>query len=427
MSELIVKGAIKKDERGKFVMTDGSMIIREREEPLSSAVYKRLNTTSLNLITLPTNHSYSDSNSDFSDSPIQSYLVMRTPKIIKANTKYKFESVFPPPVYSKHHTAKSSITKSHAPLPSPPPLPPLLHPSHPIPTEVSKSQFDPLQDNAIMENATTPKVRKFSRTAKDDDSLKPKPTSKKASAPMKSAISQQVQPIAIIDKILNTPINIIVGEVFDSSREISSHLQNYMKFKRATTGEKENVVAFSLSHTRKSLIQLAMECSERPLKAIIDTGSMCNVVSYKVYQACINLPIDKEQELIMKDANRNSTWVIFNDQLTLMKVLASPGEMPLEVQLITTEEPPLPQPVTEIITTNALYLFNMSSLPSLSTLSSYFIGVTATLSIDSHQDQPHLEYLPHSNFYFLSMRSFSNCLYEDYHISSGSISLSLPL
>ncbi|KAJ3487215.1 hypothetical protein NLI96_g3696 [Meripilus lineatus] len=414
MSELMVKGAIKKDERGKFVMADGSMIIRERGEPLSSAVYKRLNTTTSNLITLPTNHSYSNLDSDFSDSPIQSFPVIRTPKTIKANTKYKFEGVFPPPVHSKHHAAKSSITKSHVPPPPPPPSPPLPHPSHPIPTEVSKPQFDPLQDDAIMEDATTPKVRKFSRTAKDDNS--PKSTPKKASAPMKSAISQQVQPTAIIDKILNTPINITVGEVLGSSREISSHLQNYMKFKRATTGEKENVVAFSLPHTRTSLIHLAMECSGRPLKAIIDTGSMCNVVFYKVYQACINLPIDKGQELIMKDANRghgklmglvsnvplicggvktyanlyvaenssfqillgcpwqrgnhisinerpDGTWVIFNDQPTLMEVLASPGEMPLEVQLITTEEPPLPQPVTETITSNALHLFNMPPLP----------------------------------------------------------------
>ncbi|KAJ3474724.1 hypothetical protein NLI96_g12294 [Meripilus lineatus] len=70
---------------------------------------------------------------------------------------------------------------------------------------------------------------------------------------------------------------------------------------------------------------------------------------------------------------------------------------------------------------------------SPSTLSFYFIEAPATvlkvksLSIDPHQDQPHLGYLPHSNFYFLSIGSFSNCLYKDYHVPSGSIFLSPPL
>ncbi|KAL6300965.1 hypothetical protein BKA93DRAFT_706568, partial [Sparassis latifolia] len=103
--------------------------------------------------------------------------------------------------------------------------------------------------------------------------------------PTQSALSGQVQPAAVLNKILSTPITILVGKVIGFLREISNYLWEIIKYKRAPVEPDNNMVASTIImwnwHT---LIQFSIDCDGRQIEAIVDTGSVLNIVHSWVWK-----------------------------------------------------------------------------------------------------------------------------------------------
>ena len=98
ITDLVLKGVLKKDGNNKLVFADGSNIQRQRDETILHAVQRTTNQTnyvaySAHIVEVHTDYS---SNSD-SDSPNFIFPAERTPKKNKEARKTRFEGVFPPP------------------------------------------------------------------------------------------------------------------------------------------------------------------------------------------------------------------------------------------------------------------------------------------------------------------------------------------
>ncbi|KAI0654964.1 hypothetical protein C8Q70DRAFT_880262, partial [Cubamyces menziesii] len=111
--------------------------------------------------------------------------------------------------------------------------------------------------------------------------------------PMQSKVSQHVQPMNILDRILNTPLTMLVGEVIGTSGDITQCLQDVIKNRRQTVtetalkslGALENVSAAMVHlQSKRPLIEIMMHCDGMPIMAIVDTGSMMNIVSEETYR-----------------------------------------------------------------------------------------------------------------------------------------------
>jgi hypothetical protein len=101
-----------------------------------------------------------------------------------------------------------------------------------------------------------------------------------------SEISLGLGETEVVDSILYTPVTL-------SFREILGNVKQ---------PQVSSVMHIPRDQTR--LLRLPMKCGENYISAIIDTGSMLNVVKREVYQKCIKLPIDPARTLTMNDAIR---------------------------------------------------------------------------------------------------------------------------
>jgi hypothetical protein len=63
-----------------------------------------------------------------------------------------------------------------------------------------------------------------------------------------------------------------------------------------------NLNVMHIPRDQARLLRLPMRCGENYISAIIDTGSMLNVVRKEVYHKCIKLPMDPARKLTMNDA-----------------------------------------------------------------------------------------------------------------------------
>ncbi|TBU37056.1 hypothetical protein BD309DRAFT_842927, partial [Dichomitus squalens] len=111
-----------------------------------------------------------------------------------------------------------------------------------------------------------------------------------------SEIAKQVEPSKILDKILKTPLTISVGEVLGTSREISQQLQEAIRAKRPNLGPSAKVdlisAAVVTTRSKRPLICLTLQCDGNLIEAIVDTGSMMNIVSRAVWKSSIPRPMD---------------------------------------------------------------------------------------------------------------------------------------
>ncbi|OBZ70647.1 hypothetical protein A0H81_09377 [Grifola frondosa] len=129
-----------------------------------------------------------------------------------------------------------------------------------------------------------------------------------------SAISKEVDPTAIMNRILNTSLTVSVGELIGVSKEVAQQVQNVLKVKKTEAAEvAANLVpglaanfVTDISETRSPLIRLTMNCRTRPVNFIIDTGSQLNVISEKVWKSIVQTPMDKSRAITMNDANGGS-------------------------------------------------------------------------------------------------------------------------
>jgi len=137
---------------------------------------------------------------------------------------------------------------------------------NPVPVEVREREWDPTNDEDIIEDLTGTK-ESSSRTL-----LHPNPEKaidRKKPMPRKSAVSAHVDPMAVLTQLLSTPVQLQVGEVLGISKELSGLLNDSIKLKSG----KPLVASSFVTRTRGVLIKLHMECNGIPVVAIIDTGS----------------------------------------------------------------------------------------------------------------------------------------------------------
>jgi hypothetical protein len=165
----------------------------------------------------------------------------------------------------------------------------------PTPVEIRSMDWDPDSDRDVIEDLPNTEIQ----TQAPASPLTEKPTDRKKPVPRKSAVSAHVDPMAVLTRLLSTPVQLQVGEILGISKELSGLLNESIKLK---TG-KPLVASSFLTRTRGLLIKLQMECEGKPLVAIIDTGSQLNVVSKTAWKEAIRRPMDIAKTLAMNDAN----------------------------------------------------------------------------------------------------------------------------
>jgi hypothetical protein len=124
--------------------------------------------------------------------------------------------------------------------------------------------------------------------------------------PRQSAISEHVNVLNVLDRVLNTRVDVAVGEIIGVSKELSNQLANAMKFKSSKAAEAVGYTSMSDRFPPTSqglLIKIRMECDGVPIEAIIDTGSQLNIVRENICKARIRRPIDYNAVMAMNDAN----------------------------------------------------------------------------------------------------------------------------
>jgi hypothetical protein len=147
--------------------------------------------------------------------------------------------------------------------------------AEPMDVDDEGPRFD--QDK-IIEDLSSPDRKTLSGKNVLDKVTEDKIIEKKS--PHKSAISAHINPFKVPDHVLNSKVELAVGEVFGISHKLLNLLADSMKFK-----SQQGAIGLTMSFrtkTRGLLIKLSMECNRIPIEAIIDTSSELNIVSEKI-------------------------------------------------------------------------------------------------------------------------------------------------
>jgi hypothetical protein len=184
------------------------------------------------------------------------------------------------------------------------PKPPVSKPrkvSDPVPVDDHKPWYDASKDNQIIEDKS---LKPIDSQIQSQDEL-PKEGKMVDKRPLRrSAISEHVNVLGVLDQVLNAKVELAIGEVIGVSHELSDKLANTIKFKSSRQSEPVGLATLTKQvKTRGLLIKVTMECDGNPIQAIIDTGSQLNIVNETVCKAKIRRPIDYSASLSMNDAN----------------------------------------------------------------------------------------------------------------------------
>ena len=280
LNDLVIQGMIKRGTDNKYIMKDGSKIFRNSGETFLEAAQRlnKSNRQSTNYVAI--------GEENFVNTVHNSYAAQKQVK--------KFDGVYPPTITKSKARQKDGKQVTE---------PPSKTRQEPIPTVVPidvherTPNFDPENDQDIIEDISSDKTK----------------TQRKPRMPYASTVSSEVDPVDISKKILSTPVTLTVGQIAGASKEVSSSLLQLLKYKKVSTPESDetvNQIDNDVTHhvqdihssSQGVLIKIKMEINDVSLKAIIDTGSTCNIMHYNVFKM-LGLPIDKTVTPIMSDAN----------------------------------------------------------------------------------------------------------------------------
>ena len=277
INELINKGTITRDASGRIVMKNGNRMIRMNGEPFITAIERQLGMES-HFVGIPVDVAYTNYLSD-TESDIENfaYNLQRRVNNIKHKGREVLDGVYPPPLRNKEKYKTGAIPK-------------------PVPVEVHKPVYDPTQDDAIMEDSPL-------RTVPHNEAQELKDVGDKKRPPgRQSAVSAQVRPVDVMNKILNTLITLAVGEVMGVSKDVSSLIQDILKPKTQPAKIAAATASYLIGKTRGTLIRLNVECDNVPISAIVDTGSQLNIISKQLWRT-LGRPMDVGASVAMNDAN----------------------------------------------------------------------------------------------------------------------------
>jgi hypothetical protein len=306
INDLILKGQLSKDDSRRVTLANGQRIPRNFDEPILDA-YKRLQPpppppAPVNHVRFITHATIEELDED--DEPIhaEESLVAaadHAQKSTREKRKEIFDGVVIPP------RSKGKEKENQAPSSSIPVAPKLSN-SIPTPTpfDTHRQSFDPINDDAIMEDATIPKPSKAADSA-DNAAKKPRPPV------TTSSLSQSTNSKLIIERILTTPLTMSIGEVIGASRDISQQLQDLIRFKRqgfppsamSKFVDNETPHPSYLALTSSPLITVDFTCQGRRVTAIIDSGSTLNIVKEPIAKTIIRMPVMTSISMHMRDAN----------------------------------------------------------------------------------------------------------------------------
>ena len=357
LQDLVKKGVIKRGPDGRYVYANGDMIFRTFDEPIVHAVERAqpaaARSSQSNYISVSDEendqqgytyaaqwdddgyaHGYW-SDEEEEDPPTAYAAGADRPR--RTTTSARKERLEKEYEYAhKAHRAqkpeRSRVTKPRNPDP-PAPSRPIV----PTPVAVQPTAFDPMDDDQIMEDLTNKPAAPVKPTGKGKEQPKaPAETERARPAkdeadrrqPRRSEIQEKVKPTEVLQKVLNTPVTMAMGELLAVSKEMSAHVQDVIKPKSAKTERSDKLDGYETTaavrwtetkdipkprpalsatifstRTRGQLIRLTLECLGRPISAIIDTGSQLNIVSYKTWKAKMGLPMDITRKITMNDAN----------------------------------------------------------------------------------------------------------------------------
>ncbi|KAJ7600103.1 hypothetical protein C8J56DRAFT_1037706 [Mycena floridula] len=213
------------------------------------------------------------------------------------------------------------------------PRPPADPVPEPIPFDARKTRFVPT-DDVVMKEVNNGHVSSNEARKRN---------------PQQSELQRRVDVKALMRKILKTPIAVTMEEYLGTSREMAEEVTKLLRFKNAKSltddeavlltalqaemyypeqedyyGDDESDdsdypdisnptsnIAMSREMTlpegrdRAPLITIMFECQGKPINAILDSGSMLNIVREDVFAASIRYPKKAEERITMRDANGN--------------------------------------------------------------------------------------------------------------------------
>ena len=193
------------------------------------------------------------------------------------------------------------------------------------PVDVRAPEYDGSKDDAIMEDVTnkTGHVRsnKHLPGEAQEKSRNRNGAPAVSQAPEKhtrqSEVAAQVKTVGVLNQVLNTRIDLAIGEVLGISKDLSALLSDKIKLKSSkppvpmatalpiclSSQSPQHIATSFFAKNRGLLIQLHMQCDGRPITAIIDTGSQLNIVNKSICDSKIIRPVDSKEKISIADAN----------------------------------------------------------------------------------------------------------------------------
>ncbi|KAL0563576.1 hypothetical protein V5O48_018489, partial [Marasmius crinis-equi] len=344
--ELVQQGKLKR-ENNKYVWPSGEWIRRLPGEQTLLEAYERLkdsmspakptSSTTSNLVHAFPSSEYASIHHahlispSASDEEIELALNAQKDKIIKGKVRDE-----PYKTARDRHSARSKDKEAENTVPAPdgsrvklPPKPSVVIPPFPLPKPVprpidpSPQHFDSSNDDAIMEditNSSKPAKKSSSspspaKTTPSKDAVVPK--AKRAPAGSRqSDISISVDKDKIVQHLLETTgFPITIRELLACSPELSNKVNEMTCFKNTRPTESTlvmdnsevNLMPVSASAyliDRHMLIKLHVMIDSRPIEAIVDTGSMLNIVRHEIWKSSMGgRAMDVTKSMGVFDAN----------------------------------------------------------------------------------------------------------------------------
>ncbi|KZP28057.1 hypothetical protein FIBSPDRAFT_729688, partial [Athelia psychrophila] len=322
--ELEVSGAIRRNDHGRMTLANGNMIPRYSGEPLVDAAKRAM--------TAPPPVVVSNLVNILSDEDLLAAAVVdnwgrnqmsyvfpaeRVEKHTLAKRKQVMDGVYVPARPKPGNTPRSPTKLSPIAITKPTvkPTPQRTGPKAQVPGESRRPEFDGQNDDDILDDEQRHKHRTdrqqvqsrnhgpvVNDTAKLHDSYP-----KRVIVTRQSEITSFTKPVDILNRILNSRMELCIGEIMGISKEISSMISDKMKLRpQRSDNPTSKVLPVATSFVvkdRGTLIKLIMQCDGPPFAAIIDTGSMVNIVSQTVCNENLNQPVDYSKTMQIADAN----------------------------------------------------------------------------------------------------------------------------
>ncbi|KAK7016213.1 hypothetical protein VNI00_018953 [Paramarasmius palmivorus] len=192
-------------------------------------------------------------------------------------------------------------------------------PPPPKPVEPQTQRYNSSSDDSIMEDTdeSQPQAGSSSKgkaKQKEDQSQRPK---KSFTRTRQSDLSISVDKQQVYERILDSKgFTLSLGELLGLAPDIAHMLGDSLKYKNQSTksngisdmlnlnAEVTDIEATSFLLDRHVLIRLKITVDGKPIEAIIDTGSMLNIVRYEVWRSQMNgQAMDITKSMGVFDAN----------------------------------------------------------------------------------------------------------------------------